>query len=80
LLARRCDLTGALTIAGSLVIDENDAEFAYRYQELLGVIYWPAGQSDRSAAAFEQSRQVALVQISPLLTGLATRHLGLAGR
>lgn len=78
-LARRCDLTGALNIADSLAIDDDDAEFAYRYQELLGVIYWSAGQFDRSAAAFEQSRQVALAHNSPLLTGLATRHLGLAG-
>jgi tetratricopeptide (TPR) repeat protein len=78
-LARRCDLTGALAIADSLAIADDDAEFAYRYQELLGVIYWSAGQFDRSAAAFEHSRQVALAHNSPLLTGLATRHLGLAG-
>jgi len=77
-LARRCDLTGALSIAENLAIDEGDAEFSYRHHELLGIIYWSAGQFERSAAAFERSRQVAVAQNSTLLTGLATRHLGLA--
>lgn len=77
-LARHCDLTGALSIAESLTIDEDDPEFSYRYQELLGVIYWSAGQFEHSATAFERSRQIALDQNSPLLTALATRHLGLA--
>jgi tetratricopeptide (TPR) repeat protein len=77
-LARHGDLTGALGIATSLVIDQGDPEFSYRYQELLGVIYWSAGQLELSATAFERSRQIALAQNSPLLTGLATRHLALA--
>jgi tetratricopeptide (TPR) repeat protein len=77
-LARHGDLTGALDIADHLNIDEDDPEFSYRYQELLGVIHWSAGQFEQSATAFERSRQVALAQSSPLLTGLATRHLALA--
>jgi tetratricopeptide (TPR) repeat protein len=78
-LARHSDLAGAMDIASRLTTDERDPEFSYRYQELLGVIYWSAGQFRESTAAFERSRQTALGQNSPLLIALAARHLGLAG-
>jgi hypothetical protein len=77
-LTRHEDLVGALAIAEQVGIDEHDPEFRYRMFELLGVIWWSAGRMTDSAAYFEQSRQVALAEKSPLLLALATRHLGLA--
>jgi tetratricopeptide (TPR) repeat protein len=77
-LARQGDLVGSLEIANAVEFDENDPEFAYRYFELLGVIWWSAGRLETSAEYFERSRQVAQTTGSPLLMGLALRHLGLA--
>ena len=57
-------------------MDSTDPEFGYRIEELLGVIHGSAGQFALSAERFEDSRQIAVVENSPLLTALALRHLG----
>jgi hypothetical protein len=73
--ARDGDLAGALALARRFDPDTPDPELHYRLHELLGHVWWCAGDFDRAAEHFAVTLATARDEDSPLLTALARRHL-----